>query len=53
VKIKKEQQLGGVDKTEFPIEPHMPDDAEQAHSLCVPEEEDASINLHMKENDRT
>jgi hypothetical protein len=38
VKIKKEQQLGGVNKTQFLIEPHMPGDAEQAHSLCVPEE---------------
>ncbi|XP_047044260.1 uncharacterized protein LOC124648567 [Lolium rigidum] len=52
VKIKKEQQLGGVDKTQFPVEPHMPGDGEQAHSLCVPEEEDASKNLQMKKKEK-
>jgi hypothetical protein len=46
--IKKEQQLGGVDKTQFPVEPHMPGDTEQVHSLCVPEEDHASINMKMK-----
>jgi hypothetical protein len=52
VKIKKEQQLGGVDKTQFPVEPHMLGDGEQAHSLCVPEEEDASRKLQMKKKEK-